>query len=303
MGTKENVKVEPMNVTWGEDTPQVQTITCIADVADALDGDYFFIYTALNAIKYHVWFNTSGGAAVDPAPGGSTAVVVALTTGDTASAVATAVASALDGLAGFVATANGPIVTVTNASAGYASQAHEGVGTGFSFALTTEGDTAADVGYIDGDTEFLPEENLLEVTAQQTGSNVLTEIRTGKSVELTLNFQETSSAQLRKLFRQGGGSFVPAGAGGTEVTGMGTYKDFTQTTGQAKKVTLHPVRLAAADKSEDFTIMLGYPKLDSLAFSGENKMVVPLTFKCYPKTTLNSRVQYFAYGDGSQTLT
>lgn len=303
MGTISNVSCKPMNVTWGEDTAQVQTVTCIADVANSLDGDYFLIYTANNAIKYHVWFNTSGGSATDPNPGGSTAVEVALTTGATASAVATAVAAALDALAGFVATANQAVVTVTNAASGYASQAHEGVGTGFSFALTTEGNTAADIGFVEGDIELAVAEDLIDITAHQNGSNVLSQIRTGKTVELTINFKETSAAQLKKLLRSPGGTFTPAGASGTEVAGLGTYRDFTQTISQASKLVLHPTALSASDRSEDYTFHYAYPLLESLTWSGENAFTVPVTFKIYPKTTLNDRVEYFSFGDGSQTLT
>jgi len=303
MGTVGNVKIEPMNVTWGTDTAQVETVTCVADVADSLDGKYFFIYTALNAIKYHVWYNTSGGSATDPNPGGSTAVVVAITTGDTASTIATATASAIDALAGFVSTASSAVVTITNASNGYSSGPHEGVGTGFSFAVSTEGDTAADIGFVDGDMELSLAEDLVDVTAQQAGTNVLSQIRSGKQVEMTLTFKETTVAQMNKILRQAGGSFTPAGAGGTEVNGYGTYKDFTQTLLQAKKLVLHPVVLGSSDKSRDYTFHQAYPMIDTIAFSGENIHMVPVTFKCYPKTSLNDRVEYFSFGDGSQTLT
>lgn len=303
MGTVANIKIQPMSVTWGVDTAMVQTITCVADASDSLDGKYFLIYTATNAIKYHVWFNTSGGSAVDPNPGGSTAVVVNLTTGANAATVATAVAAAIDALAGFVSTATGAVVTVTNASSGYASLSHEGVGSGFTFALTTEGDLAADVGYVDGAIEFSLKEDLVEVKAHQTGSNTLSQIRTGKKVELKLTFKETSAAQLRKVLRAGGGSFTPAGASGTEVVGHGTYADFTQTLLQASKLVLHPVVNSASDHSGDYTFHLAYPMFENLSFSGEKELMVPVSFIVYPKTSLNSRVQYYAFGDGTQTLT
>lgn len=302
MGTTANVKVEPMNVTWGEDVAEVQTITTRADVGADLNNDYFFIYTALNAIKYHVWYNVASGG-TDPAPGGSTAVMVAIASGATASAVATATASAIDALAGFVSTASSNVVTVTNAAVGYSSQAHEGVGTNFSFSLTTEGDTAEDIGFVDGDIEITTQENLVEVTAHQTGTDVQSEIRTGKTVEATINFKETTLTQLKKLLRQGGGTFTPAGGGGTEVTGWGSYRNFTQTLSQAKKLVLHPVVLSSSDKTRDITFHQVYAKLDTLTFSGENIFMVPITFKVYPKYTLNDRVEYFSLGDGSQTLT
>ncbi len=301
MGTLSNIKIEPMNCTWGEEVSQIETITCVADVADSLDGNYFFIYSTAG-VKHHVWFNTSGGAATDPAPGGSTAQVVAITTGATAAAVATALEVVLEAIAGLTCTVSDNVVTVTHDAAGYIQPAFD-VDSGFSFGVTTAGDNAVDVGYIDGDIEVSTAEDLVDVTSEQNGTNVLSQIRTGKQVELVLNLQESSVAQMKRVLRQGGGAFTPVGANGTEVVGWGQSSDFSQTILQAKKLVLHPVVLGSSDKSRDMTFQLAYPMLETLTFSGENKFVIPVTFKCYPKTSLNSRVQYFAFGDGSQTMT
>lgn len=301
MGTVGNVKIEPMVATWGTDTAMVQTITCVADVANSLDGKYFFFYSG--STKYHVWYNTSGGAATDPAPAGSTAAVVAITTGDTAAAVATATEAVLEALSGIASTVSDAVITVTQESTGYVKGAHD-VDSGFSFAVTTEGDSAADIGFVDGDMELSITEDLVDITAHEMGTNVLSQIRTGKQVEVTLTFKETSASQMQKILRAaGGGSYTPTGANGTEVTGHGTYLDFTQTLTQAKKLVLHPKVLGSGDKSRDYTFHYAYPQLDSIPFSGENIHMVPVTFKCYPKTSLNDRVEYYSFGDGSQTLT
>lgn len=302
MGQLGNIKIEPMVVTWGADVAQVSTITCVADVADSLDGDYFFLYTP-GGVKHYFWFNTSGGSASDPSIAGATAHAVAITTGDTAAAVAIALEAVIEATTGFDSTVSSGVVTVTNSDVGYAPGPYEGVGTGFSFAVTTQGDTAADIGFVDGDIEVSQAEDLVEIKGHETGSNVLGHIRTGKQVEITLTFQETSAAQLRKLFIQGGNAFTPAGAAATEVHGWGFTKDFTQTMNQAKKLVLHPKVLGSGDRSLDRTYWKAYPMLESIAFSGENKLVVPVTFKIYPDTSKNAYVQYFAVGDGTQTLT
>lgn len=299
--TVQNIAIEPMTVTFGTDVAQVATVTTRADVASDLQNKYFYLYSP--TVKYHVWFNVASGG-VDPNPGGSTAIAVAISSGATASAVASAVQSAVDALAAFVASVNQNVVTITNAVVGYAPGPHEGVGTSFSFAVSTMGNTAAEVGYVDGSVELSMSEDLVDVTAEQTGSNVLSQIRTGKQVELKISLKETSKAQLKAAFVAGGmGSFTPAGASGTEVVGYGTYQDFTQTLVQANKLVLHPIKLAASDKSGDYTFHKAYPIIESLAFSGEEILMLPLTFKCYPDLTLNDRVEFFAYGDGSQTLT
>lgn len=302
MGTLANVKIEPMNVTWGESTAQVQTITCVADVADSLDGKYFYIFNQAGT-KFHVWFNTSGGAAVDPAPGGSTAAVVTLTTGATASAVATATEAVIEALSGLDSTVDTATITVTQSTAGVVQAAFD-VNSGFTFGVTTEGDAATDMGFCDGDIELSVEEDLADIVAQQSGSNVLSQIRTGKKVELTLTFKESSIAQIKRLLNlSGGGLFTPVGANATELAGHGQYGDFVQTLAKAKKLTLHPTVLGSSDKTRDYTFHHAYPMLDKIPFSGENIHQIPVSFKIYPKTSLNSRVQYYAFGDGSQTLT
>lgn len=303
MGTVANVKIEPMNVTWGTDTAQVATIACAADVADSLDGTYFFIYTALNATKYHVWFNTSGGSATDPNPGGSTAVEVALTTGATASAVATAVAAALDALAGFSASASSSTVTVTNAASGYSTAPHDGGdATSFTFAVTTEGDTAADVGFLDGNIELSVEDAYADITAHQSGGDILARIMTAKNVSMSFTLKETSTSQLRKVvLASGGASFTPAGAGATEVFGLGQSKLFTQQ--ETKKLVMHPKVLGAADKSRDLTFWKVALNFESVSFSPEEIMMVPVTAQVFPDETKNSRINKVVIGDGTQTLT
>jgi len=301
MGTVANIKIEPMVVTWGTDTAQVQTVTTVADSSGSLNNKYFFFYEP-DGTGHYVWYDVSSGGS-DPALAGFTAHEVDITTDDTANSVASATQAVIDAIGEFGASVSTNVVTITNAANGYAQAAHDG-DSGFSFAVTTEGNTAASVGFTDGDIEVNLGEDLVDVTGHEAGTNVLSQIRTGKQIEVTINFKETTKAQLLKYLRKAGGaSFTPTGASGTEVTGYGTYKDFTQTLLQADKLVLHPKVLATADKSRDITFFKAYPQLDSIAFSGENILTVPATFKCYPDTSLNDRVEYFAMGDASQTLT
>lgn len=117
---------------------EVTYIDTVADSSNSLDGKYFFIYSAKDATKYYVWINTSGGSAVDPAPAGSTAIEVAITTGDTAENVATAIKNAIDAMADFVATVGTNRVTVTNADFGSCTDASD-VDSGFTITVYTQG--------------------------------------------------------------------------------------------------------------------------------------------------------------------
>ncbi len=297
MGNVANIMIEPMNVTWGSDVAQVQKISCRADVSSDLNNDFFYILDASN-VKYHVWFNVASGG-TDPAPGGSTAVPVAIAANATASAVATAVQTAIDGLAAFTATASGSVVTATIVANGYAVPAHEGVGTEFAFELVTEGDLAADVGFIDGNIEIAYNNDLVDVTAHQTGTNVLLQFLTGKNVEFSLTFKETGTSQLQKLYRQNNTMYSTPGANGAIVVGIGTDKNCENMFKYYKKMVLHPVCLGASDKSRDITFWKTGITIESDAISGEEVRMITAAVKAYPDTTKRAVAQIAVLGDSS----
>ena len=115
---------------------EVTSVTCVADIANSLSAKYFYIYSALNAVKYYVWIDT--GASVDPAPAGATGLHAVTTTGASASVVATAVALVVNAHADFNATSLGGVVTITNAAVGGASDAVD-VNSTFIIAVVTQG--------------------------------------------------------------------------------------------------------------------------------------------------------------------
>ncbi len=117
---------------------EVTFVDTVADSANSLDGKYFFIYSATDATKYHVWYNTSGGSAADPAPTGSTPLEVAITTGATANAVASATQAVIDAHADFVATVSTNRVTVTNTNFGSCTDATN-VDAGFTITISVQG--------------------------------------------------------------------------------------------------------------------------------------------------------------------
>jgi len=304
MGTVSNIKVEPVNVSFGEDVMQVEKITCVADVASSLNSKYFVFYTT-GGTKNYAWFDVNS-AGVDPAVSGGTGYEVNLGVADSATAVATALAAVLTAVAGFDATSDGAVVTLTATTAGYAKPAHEGAAaTGFQFETLVYGDTAVDLGYCDGNIEPSHEENMVDVTAHQTGSQVLSQIHTGNKVGVTITLKETSVSQLRKILLAEGNSLIPDGTGvsSTEVMGFGTAQQYKQTLGRARKLKLHPVVLASSNLSRDLTFWKAFPKLPSINYSGEDIQVLPVEFMIYPDYTKDSRINMCVFGDSTQTLT
>jgi hypothetical protein len=117
---------------------EVISVTCVADVAGSLNNKYFLLSTA--STGYYVWLNV-GGLGVDPAVVGRTGVEVAVAADATAAQVALAVQTAVDLLAGFVATVLSATITITLAAAGVVPDATAG-DSGFTVTVTTQGAAA-----------------------------------------------------------------------------------------------------------------------------------------------------------------
>lgn len=298
MGNVSEIKIVPMNATFGEDVAQIQKISAVADVAGSLGGKYFFLFSALNTIKNYVWFDT--GSSIDPAPAGFTGIHVTIGSGDSAAAVALAAKTVIDATTQYIATVSGNEITITNNTAGYAAAAYDAASpdaTGFAFQLQTQGDQALDVGYVEGNIEVTVDPKTLEIKAHQTGEDLLDERITGKTVEVKMTFKESSQANLKKIITVLGGSYFPVSASTKEIIGMGTSKNGVSTFGLAKKLTLHPVALNASDKSQDYTFWKAFAKPESLTFSGTELFNLPVTFKIYNDSSKPAAISSFAYGD------
>lgn len=303
----ENIKVEAMKVYYGVSTAQIEKITISpATTKVSLAAKYFYAYTSAG-VKHVFWFDTTG-ADVAPVISDATLHKVDISSGtiDTVAEYATALASAFTAVAGvYAGSASNNVVTVTHSVAGYASSMHDARDplkvTNFGFSISTQGDSEDELGCIDGDLEVSFKESFIDVNCHAQGVTPVAQLKNGvSSVEITLNLQETTLAKLKKMFTKTGGSFTPDG--GTEVFGMGTFKNFENMFKFATKLRLHPVRLLDGDKSEDWTFHKAMPNLTGVTFSGENVFAVPVTFKVYPAESVDSRVNYFSIGDGSQSL-
>ena len=120
---------------------QVQSFTTVADVSESLDGKYFTVSTANDELDLYVWLTTKNDYASDPAPTEKLGVRVQIAENDTADAVATAIAAALDTTSYFSATSSTNSVEVTWASNGTVTGNIADVDTGFTVSTpSTAGD-------------------------------------------------------------------------------------------------------------------------------------------------------------------
>lgn len=120
---------------------QMSVFTTAEDADGSLNNKYFTFDTPDGS--FYVWFNVDTDGA-DPALSDMTGVPVALTSGDTADAVATATRAAIDALPEAVAGGSANEVLITCASAGRVAAPSDGAGvaeTNFTFDVGTYGVT------------------------------------------------------------------------------------------------------------------------------------------------------------------
>ena len=158
--------------------------------------------------------------------------------------------------------------------------------------------SASSLGLTDGDIEVNLVEDVVDITGHQEGTNILSGIRTGKHVEISITMKETNRALVKYMLEQSGQSITASG-GASAVVGWGTGRDFTQTLGQAAKLVLHPVTKASGDFSEDVTFWKAYPKPGSFVFSGENPSTLTIDFMIYPDASKANQAKYGVIGNAT----
>jgi hypothetical protein len=157
---------------------------------------------------------------------------------------------------------------------------------------------ASAIGFTDGDMEFTLEDQAVDVTAHQEGTNVLSAIRTGKNASIAMTIKETSVAMVQYLLGQSGSVETASGAS-AEVVAWGGAKDFTHVLSQASALILHPVKNDANNRAEDITAWLAYPMVETMTFSGENPNTIQVTFRIFPDMSKASEFRLFVFGDSS----
>ena len=156
----------------GADANQIDTIACVADVADSLDGTYSIFADYQNSAFYVLWISTSGGSATDPYPSGinvaelscpATSLVVNITTGDSAANVAAAFNAVITGLVN-----SGTNIVYTRSSPGWATPWADGANapTGFNLVTVTAGQSQNDLVGTGTDFTTLTTNQGLEVGSQ-----------------------------------------------------------------------------------------------------------------------------------------
>ena len=290
-----NIRIEPVDATWKDYESESWDFTNAT--AAGLGGKYVVLTNAAGTLFY-AWFDENN-TDVDPAPGG-TAIEVNYAAAATPAAIATAFNTAVGAATGFDATLDTSGLISTSIRTAFGSCTDSTVGNvGALIALTKQTD-GKDVylGLLEGDVSVSFEETTLELTAHQTGTTLLADLRQGVSATISLTLKESDNTLRQTMFAgTAGGSVV---GGSSTVYGWGNLKQGLSSIVEAGRLILHPVALADADLSRDMCFWKAYPLISSIVFSGENPEIMEIEFKCYIDTGKAEGINLFMFGDHTQ---
>jgi hypothetical protein len=296
-----NIVIEPVDLYWGSQHRVCYGV--VDDVGGNLGGKYFTFSTPSK--KGYVWLNT--GSSVDPAPVGYDELAeVAISNDDSASVIAGLIATALNAAAvanGSHAKASGENLFIEAKAMGEPLAAAAAGTSTFELLVQKEGSLLA-MGYTDGNVEVGTELGLFDVTAHQTGSELLGQLVTGSTVgPISVVLKETVAARLKEFIEVYGEAYTPAG--GTEVSGWGALagsKQFSNIATLGRKLVLHPTKNDLSDVSGDIAFWNTFPNLTQILISGEENRSLTVDFSIYLDESKVNEVSKFVYGDHTQNF-
>ena len=294
-GNAQNVEISPINLLWQKEAQWQFDLAGLT--AGGLGGTYFTLNAAKDATEYYVWFDENSTDA-DPAPAGKTGIEVDYAASASASVIATAMASAIDTLGDFSATASGTVVTVDAAAIGNTTDPAD-VDSGVAITVCYRGQDL-DFGLLQDvvDLNFAPSNFI--VNAQQYANTPLAALFTGyETIEMSLTMLETKFAQLQPLYELYGGNITPSG--GTQIFGAGTNKIGENLLKDAARLIAKPVN--ATDNLSNTVLPLAIPVPDTLSFSGTEPRTLSVTMQGFADLGINTKINTLFFGDHTQTLT
>lgn len=298
---KTDIKLEAVDVYWG--TERCRKITLVDDVAGSLTDEYF----DLNAIgtdlatetQYYVLLSGTTPA-VDPAPAGKTKIEVTYADGDSAATIAALIETAVEAF-DFDAVVTGSDIQIANKYLGKVTEeaytnapsltfVEEIAGIGGSLGATAQGGSTLNM-----------EATSVDLVSDQTGSIVLGQVYTGSTASVDMSLIEMTKERWEAVVGSVTGDiFTPTA--GTRLVGYGESRLYQNLFDLGGKLVLHPIRLAASDRSEDIVFWKSSPLPSSIAYSGQDIQGMEISFTAYNDKSKPSEISLFAQGDWQQDL-
>jgi hypothetical protein len=185
-----------------EAVAQVQTIQCVADVADSLDGKYF-ILEKQDGTSHAFWYDTDDSGTTIPAGASAADAATEITgvaTNDSAATVAT-VTEAVVEAQGFASTVSTDTITATNDNAGAVGTAPDAGDSGFTITVTYAGAAAGNAdaigGLTDGSTYYVIDSGTNDIQLATTAENA----HAGTAINLTANGTGTNHQFIKARYQ------------------------------------------------------------------------------------------------------
>ena len=302
-----NFLLSAANVSWGR--RERNCVTAIADVGGALDGLYFNIDAPASvggaSSPFYVWVNVDAGGN-DPTPVGRVGIPVAISTGDSAIAVALAIQTALEAQNLFrakISPDNSATVIVDSEFIGLVTDPATDVDSGFTFEQAVPG-IGGDLGKTNGGIEVSIESGKASITADQSGGSeglVLDQVLLGQKVSVSMTLIEMTQARWKAVVGGvTGDTYTPSG--GNELVGFGESRLYDSLFDLGGELVLHPTRKAANDKLFDITLFKAAPLPASLNFSPDEVQGMEISFDALADRDVQAAINLMAFGDSSQDV-
>lgn len=285
---EDKINVVPMDVFWGR--RQKQTITFVDDTASDQAGKFFTI-----GDDDYFWLDDS--IAADPVPVGfanGNAIVYA--PGDTGVVIAALAAAVVTAVTGFNAKAAAAIMTYEEGISGPITGLVDG-DTGYVIVDVTIGD-GRDLGATQGGLETSFSQDLTDIVADQSGSQIIDQVVTATNLELSMTLQELDKPQWDLILGEVLGEKQTID--GKDVVTLGDSKRFKNMSLFARELRLKPV--GSSDDEDNFTFWKAYPIIDSVTFNGTDPATMTLTWRMLRDPDKTNKDNLFLRGDGSVNL-
>lgn len=290
--TAGNIRIQTVKARW-----EIEEAFCLklkGIVSTDLEGK--FLNFSTGGTKYYLWFDQSGSAS-DPTPAGRTGIEVDVSAASSVALILAAIETAVEAATGYEGVIDGTDIRFDLDTTDEVLDAAVDVDTGIIVSNISQGGNI-DLGLLDGDVVPALSETLLDVVAHQTGATVLAQLRQGLGVVLPLVLKEFTKDLYQQLITAAGDKFTPPA--GTELYGWGTSKLGANTVKNSRRLVLHPFNKPDSDKSEDITVWLAYPNVESITYSGENPQTMNVNFTAFVDDRRPKEINILAFGDSSQ---
>lgn len=302
MSTQSNkidIKLEAVKAVWGREHCRKWGVPAAPANNDYIDLNW--TDALYQEVQGYLWFNEDALGA-DPAIAGKVAIVVPTVAGGSVADTLAAIKLVIDADANFKDTiVDATSITIENAKMGPITAELDSGATGFNIDVPIEG-IGGDLGSTaQGGSTLSMDPQTFELKSDQTAENLLGEVMMGNSISLEMNLIELTKERWDTIL---GGVIgdVHTPSGGTSLVGLGESKTYKNLFDFAGKLILHPIRLDAADLSEDIIIHKSSPVPTEVNFSGTEQQGMAVTFKAYLDKSVNSKINMMARGDHSQDL-